>query len=58
MTTARAGLLLCDDLAAAERMLKVEGLGADLEARVDDLIVFYAGDRLSRIRKQIGIAVA
>ncbi len=57
MTAARAGLLLADDLAAADRMLKVEGL-AEAKAFVDDLIVFYVGDRCSRIRKQIGIAVS
>ncbi len=56
-TTARAGLLLSDDLGAAERMLKLEGVG-ELEARVDDLIVFYTSDRCSRLRKQIGIASA
>ncbi len=55
-TTARAGLLLSDDLGAAERMLKLEG-ASDVGARVDDLIVFYTGDRCSRLRKQIGIAV-
>jgi hypothetical protein len=56
-TTARAGLLLSDDIGAAERMLKLEGV-SDVGARVDDLIVFYTGDRCSRLRKQIGIAVA
>ena len=56
LTTSRAGLLLCDDLGAAERMLKLEG-GGELVGRVDDLISFYVGDRCSRLRKQIGIAI-
>jgi uncharacterized small protein (DUF1192 family) len=56
-TTARAGLLLADDLPAAERMLKLEGV-SELEQRVDDLIAFYTSDRCSRLRKQIGIAAA
>jgi len=51
MTTARAGLLLSDDLAAAKRMLAIEGLTTDLESHVDDLIVFYTGDRATRLRK-------
>jgi hypothetical protein len=57
MTTARAGLLLADDIGAAERMLKLEGVN-DLEQRMDDLIVFYTGDRCSRVRTQIGIAIS
>ena len=40
-TTARAGLLLSDDLAAAATMLAAEG-AADLPARMDDLVVFSA----------------
>jgi hypothetical protein len=56
MTTARAGLLLADDLGAAVRMLELEG-ATDHDARIDDLIVFYTGDRCSRIRKQIGISI-
>jgi hypothetical protein len=55
MTTSRAGLLLCDDLPSAERMLRLEG-ASDIDAQVDDLIVFYVGDRCSRLRKQLGIA--
>lgn len=57
LTTARAGLLLADDLGAAKRMLELEGT-SDLDGRLDDLIAFYVGDRCSRLRKQIGIAIA
>lgn len=55
-TTARAGLLLADDLTAAKRMLEIERVH-DLEGHVDDLIVFYTGDRCSRLRAQLGITV-
>ncbi|NUP12324.1 MAG: hypothetical protein HOW73_40275 [Polyangiaceae bacterium] len=56
LTALRAGLLLSDDLGAAQRVIR---LGGELEedAKVDDLIVFYVGDRCSRLRKQIGISV-
>jgi hypothetical protein len=55
-TTARAGLLLADDLDAAASMLKVEGT-IDLDAHVDDLIAFYTSDRASKLRRQLGIAI-
>lgn len=57
MTATRAGLLLADDLGASARMLKLEAV-PEADAFIDDLIVFYVGDRCSRIRKQIGIAVS
>jgi golgin subfamily B member 1 len=56
LTTHRAGLLLAGDLAAASRMLELEGV-SDHGAKVDDLIVFSASDRMSNLRKQIGIAL-
>lgn len=56
LTTLRAGLLIANDLGAAKRVLEL-GADPELEAKVDDLIVFYTGDRCSRLRKQIGIAV-
>jgi hypothetical protein len=56
LTSARAGLLLADDLGAAQRVLELER-APDVASVVDDLIVFYVGDRCSRVRRQIGIAV-
>lgn len=55
LTALRAGLLVSDDLDAAQRVL---GLSAesDLDAKLDDLLVFYVSDRCSRLRKQLGIA--
>ncbi len=55
LTTLRAGLLLGNDLAAAKRVMELTG-EHEVELKVDDLIVFYTGDRCSRLRKQIGIA--
>lgn len=56
LTTLRAGLLLANDLGAAKRVLELGG-DSDLDAKVDDLIVFFTGDRCSRLRKQIGISL-
>ena len=61
LTAARAGLLLCDDLGAAQHMLELEHQRSrelDVRAAVDDLIVFYTGDRCGNLRKQLGIAVS
>lgn len=56
LTTLRAGLLISNDLAAAKKVLELGGDG-ELDVKVDDLIVFFTGDRCSRLRKQIGVAV-
>jgi hypothetical protein len=55
-TSACAGLLLCDDLRAAEAMLRLEG--ADVDAVMSELIVFLTAGRCSLLRKRIGIAVS
>jgi hypothetical protein len=55
-TTARAGLLLADDLGSAATMLAAEG-AADVQARMDDLVIFWSGDRAGKLRAQLGIAV-
>jgi hypothetical protein len=55
-TTARAGLLLADDLSTAKAMLAAEGV-SDLDARMDDLFVFWSGERAGRLRHQLGVAV-
>lgn len=56
LTALRAGLLVSDDLVAAQKILELNG-DHEQVAKLDDLIVFYAGDRCSRLRKQLGIAV-
>jgi hypothetical protein len=56
-TATRAGLLLSNDLGAAQRMLEIDR-PAEVRERMDDLIVFVTGDRCASLRKQIGIAVA
>ena len=56
LTTLRAGLLLANDLAAAKRVLELAG-DPEIDTKVDDLIVFFTGDRCSRLRKQIGISL-
>lgn len=55
-TACRAGLLLSNDLWAADKMLEVTS-AEDRESKVDDLIVFMASDRYSSLRRRIGIAV-
>lgn len=55
-TARRAGLLLADDLRAAESMLAIVDPAGKDEA-MDDLLVFVTGDRYSRLRRQLGIAV-
>lgn len=55
-TACRAGLLLCESLWAADRMLEVGG-DDDRAEKVDDLIVFLASDRHTMLRKRIGVAV-
>jgi hypothetical protein len=55
-TSARAGLLLADDLEAVHKMLALED-PVRAEARFDDLLVFATSDRYGKIRRQLGIAV-
>jgi hypothetical protein len=55
-TAACAGLLLCNDLHAAERMLAREQPGGAADW-MDELIVFFSAGRCSLLRKRIGIAV-
>lgn len=62
-TASRAGLLLANDLSAAEAMLEVElgsrqGGAEAARAQVDDLLVFLTSDRATKLRRQLGIAVA
>jgi hypothetical protein len=55
-TAACTGLLLCNDLGAAHRMLQLEEPAKD-EEMLDDLILFFTSDRCTQLRKRIGIAV-
>lgn len=54
LTANRAGILLSNDLGAAVKILESE---SDRDLKVDDLIVFITGERCSRLRKQLGVAV-
>jgi len=55
-TAARAGLLLSNDLGAAEAVLTIEDPG-HAEERMNDLLLFTVSERYAKLRKQIGIAV-
>jgi hypothetical protein len=57
LTANCAGLLLCNDLAAAAQMLETEG-EQGRETLVDELLVYSTADRYSLLRKRVGIAVA
>lgn len=56
-TCARAGLLLAGDLRAAHNVLAISDEG-HVDERMDDLLSFVASERYSKLRKQLGIAVA
>ena len=55
-TAACTGLLLANDLQAAETILKIED-EALLTERMDELLVFFTAGRCSLLRKRIGIAI-
>jgi hypothetical protein len=57
-TAACTGLLLANDLHAAEAILKLDDDDeAKLADRMDELLVYFAAGRCSLLRKRIGIAV-
>jgi hypothetical protein len=56
-TSARAGLLLANDLRAAHDVFELED-PRTVNAKMDDLLVFLASDRYGNLRKQLGLAVA
>jgi hypothetical protein len=56
-TLARAGLLLANDLRAAHGVLERED-EARLVEKMDDLMAFILSDRYTKLRRQIGIAIA
>ena len=55
-TACRTGLLLSNDLWAADRMLEAAG-DDERTAKMDDLIVFLASDRATKLRRRIGVAL-
>ncbi len=55
-TAARAGVLLANDLRAAQKVIELEDK-AHVDERMDDLLTFVTSDRYARLRKQIGIAI-
>lgn len=54
-TTCRAGMLLCNDLSVAARLLAAEE--GPLGELCKDLIVFVTGEAYSELRKELGIAL-
>lgn len=56
-TAARAGLTLCTDLGAAERMLALQDAPSARE-KMDALLVFITGDRFAHLRDKMGVTVA
>jgi hypothetical protein len=57
LTAACTGLLLANDLPAAETLLKLDD-ESKLEERMNELIVYFTAGRCSLLRKRIGISVA
>ena len=55
-TSWRAGLLLANDLKAAQSVFDLEDKERTQE-RMDDLLSFVSSDRYGKLRKQLGIAV-
>jgi len=56
-TAARAGLLLANDLLAAQTVLEMEQPDA-AASKMDDLIVFVTSDRFTKLRRMIGLGGA
>lgn len=55
-TAHRAGLVLADDLEAAERVLSLGG-APDVKAQMDELLLFVVSERYGMLRRQLGVAV-
>jgi hypothetical protein len=55
-TALRAGMLLANDLWAAEAMLRMDDPDG-AEASLNDLIVFMTSDAYGKLRRRLGIAV-
>jgi hypothetical protein len=55
-TSARAGMLLANDLVAAEAVFEVES-PSSVPEKMDDLIVYTTSDRYAKLRRQMGLAL-
>jgi len=55
-TALRAGMLLSNDLWAAERMLALDDPGA-VHGAIDDLVVFITSEAYGKLRRRLGIAI-
>jgi hypothetical protein len=55
-TANRAGMLLCNDLWSAHRMLQLDP-EANADAAIDQLIVYITGEDYSHLRGRLGIAL-
>jgi hypothetical protein len=55
-TSARSGMLLANDFAAAQAVFELEDPDT-VEEKMDDLIVYTTSDRYAKLRKQIGLSV-
>jgi hypothetical protein len=56
-TAARAGLLLANDLGAAQSVLEMEQPDA-AAGKMDDLVVFFTSDRYAKLRQMLGLRPA
>jgi golgin subfamily B member 1 len=55
LTTTRAGLVLCDDLETAARLIAVEPSGIDARERVRELMVFAVSESYFKLRELLGL---
>jgi hypothetical protein len=56
-TSARAGMLLANDLRAAQAVLEIENRESARE-KMDDLLVYTTSDRYAKLRRQMGLGAA
>jgi hypothetical protein len=56
-TSARAGLLLANDLGAAQAVFEIEDPDSAQE-KMDDLIVYATSDRYAKLRRQMGLSLS
>jgi hypothetical protein len=56
-TSARAGMLLANDLSAAQAVLEIENRESARE-KMDDLLVYTTSDRYAKLRRQMGLGIA
>lgn len=56
-TSARAGMLLANDLSAARAVFEIENRES-ADEKMDDLLVYATSDRYAKLRRQMGLGVA